>query len=213
MNVGVTVRVRRADATATSRALRTREKGRLAMDTTTILTISAIFLGPIVAVQLTRYLDNRRETRGRKLHIFKVLMATRGTALSPAHVEALNLIDLEFSSKNKKEREVIYAWKAYLDHLGSQVVTGEQWGIRRVDLQVALLHKMADVLGYEFDKTHIKNAIYFPRGHGEIEDDQSAIRRGFRELLEMKRVIPMYVTNLPSQPQSEQLQDEASAAE
>ena len=76
------------------------------MDLTDILTVAAIFLGPIVAVRLTRYLDDRKETRGRKIHIFKVLMATRGTALSPMHVEALNLIDLEFSAKNKKKKRL-----------------------------------------------------------------------------------------------------------
>jgi hypothetical protein len=65
---------------------------------------------------------------------------------------------------------------------------------------------MANILNYYFDRTHIKNAAYFPRGHGEIEDDQTAIRRGFRELLEWKRAIPMFVTNLPvQQPPSEQL--------
>ena len=183
------------------------------MDLNNVLTIAAIFLGPIVAVRLTRYLDDRKETRGRKLHIFKVLMATRGTALSPLHVEALNLIDLEFSAKNKKEKEVINAWKAYLDHLGSPGAESEQWGIRRVDLHVELLHKMANVLRYDFDKTHIKNAAYFPRGHGELEDDQTAIRRGFRELLEMKRIIPMYVTNLPQQQPTEQLDKDTAAAE
>jgi hypothetical protein len=184
------------------------------MDITAALTIAAILLGPIVAVQLTRYLDDRKETRQRKLHIFKILMATRGVTLSAAHVEALNQIDLEFSTKDRREKEVIDAWKAYLDHLGTQTMTGETWAIRRVDLLVELLHKMANVLQFEFDKTHIKNSVYFPRGYGEIEDDQSAIRRGVRELLEMKRVIPMYVTNSSAQQRPpEQLDDDAAAAE
>ncbi len=56
---------------------------------------------------------------------------------------------------------------------------------------------MAQVLDYEFDKTHIKNSSYYPRGYGELEEDQAAIRRGVKELIEGRRVIPMYVTNLP----------------
>jgi hypothetical protein len=179
------------------------------MDLTATLTIAAIFLGPIVAVRLTRYLDDKKEIRERKIRLFKILMATRGTALSPGHVEALNLIDLEFNPKKKKEKEVIEAWKMYLDHLGTQATSDEQWRIRRMDLFVDLLHRMANVLNYEFDKVHIKNSAYFPRGHGEIEDDQTAIRRGFRELLEMKRIIPMYVTNLPAQNPPEEVEDEA----
>ena len=162
------------------------------------LMITAVLLGPIIAVQLTRYLDNKKEIRERKLWIFKTLMATRASALSPHHVEALNRIDLEFDSKNKKDRAVIEAWKAYLDLLGDTKIPQEQWSVRRVDLLVELLHRMAQVLDYEFDKTHIKNSSYYPRGYGELEEDQAAIRRGVKELVEGKRVIPMYVTNFPT---------------
>jgi Family of unknown function (DUF6680) len=170
------------------------------MDLTNILMIAAIFLGPIVAVRLTRYLDDKKEVRERKVRIFKILMATRGAALSPAHVEALNMIDLEFSGTNKKEERIIDAWKLYFDHLSQKMTNDEQWGIKRLELLVNLLYEMANVLNFKFDKVQIKNAVYSPRGYGEIEDDQAAIRRGFRELLEGRRVVPMYVTNLPAPP-------------
>lgn len=160
--------------------------------------IGAVLLGPIIAVQLTRFLDNNKEIRGRKIRIFKTLMATRASTLSPSHVEALNRIDLEFHSKNPGDKGVIDAWKAYLDLLGDTTIPEDQWGIRRVDLLVELLHKMAQVLGYEFDKTHIKNSSYYPRGYGELEHDQAAIRRGMKELIEGRRVIPIAVTNIPS---------------
>ncbi|WP_416208208.1 DUF6680 family protein [Halomonas sp.] len=54
--------------------------------------ITAVFLGPVVAVRLTRYLDNQKEIRERKVNIFKTLMATRAYTVSWAHVEALNRI-------------------------------------------------------------------------------------------------------------------------
>lgn len=79
------------------------------------LMILAVLAGPIVAVQLTRFVDNKKEQRERKLAIFKTLMATRAYSVSPQHVEALNRIDLEFLNKNKKERNVVYSWKRYLD--------------------------------------------------------------------------------------------------
>jgi hypothetical protein len=79
------------------------------MTVTDWLMIAAVFLGPIIAVRLTRYLDNQKEIKGRKLDIFKTLMATRAYTVSWQHVEALNRIDLEFSQK--QEREVIEAWK------------------------------------------------------------------------------------------------------
>ncbi len=162
------------------------------------LMILAVFSGPIVAVRLTRNLDNKKEIRGRKLDIFKTLMATRAYAVSWDHVQALNRIDLEFDKNNKKEKEVIEAWKGYLDLLGDQDLPREQWGTRRVDLLVELLHKMANVLEYDFDKTHIKNSSYSPLAHGDLETEQIALRKGLIEVLDGKRVIPMYVTNLPN---------------
>jgi len=162
------------------------------------LMILAVLAGPIIAVQLTRFLDNKREVRERKLQIFKTLMATRAYTISWDHVMTLNRIDLEFDKNNKKEKAVIEAWKAYLDLLGEKSITGEQWGIKRIDLLVELLHKMAVVLGYDFDKTHIKNSSYSPTAHGDIEDELRAIRKGLIEVLEGKRDLPMRITNWPN---------------
>lgn len=127
------------------------------------LMIFAVLFGPIIAVQLTRYLDRIKEIRERKLDIFKTLMATRAYNVSWAHVEALNRIDLEFDHNNKKEKAVISAWKEYLDLLSNSSINSEQWNIKRVDLLVELLHKMAKVLNYDFDKTHIKNSFTHQR--------------------------------------------------
>lgn len=161
------------------------------------LMITAVLMGPIIAVQLTRYLDNKKEERERKLQVFKTLMATRAYTISWDHVVALNRIDLEFDKDSKKEKAVIEAWKAYLDLLGDKSMTPEQWGIKRVDLLVELLHTMAQVLAYDFDKTHIKNSSYSPIAHGNIEDEQKALRVGLIEVLEGKRSIPMSVVNWP----------------
>lgn len=161
------------------------------------LMITAVFLGPVVAVRLTRYLDNQKEIRERKVNIFKTLMATRAYTVSWAHVEALNRIDLEFDKDHKKERDVIDAWKEYLDLLNNSTIPIDQWGVKRVDLLVELLHKMARVLNYDFDKTHIKNSSYSPRAHGETEDEQAALRRGLIEVLGGNRPLPMFITNFP----------------
>ncbi len=163
------------------------------------LMISVVLLGPIIAVQLTRYLDNKKEERERKLQVFKTLMATRAYTVSWDHVVALNRIDLEFDKDNKKEKAVIEAWKAYLDLLRDKTMTPEQWAVRRVDLLVELLHKMAQVLDYDFDKTHIKNSSYSPVAHGNIEDEQKALREGLIQVLKGERPIPMVVVNLPQE--------------
>jgi len=92
----------------------------LEMDKTGIalnfLTIVAIVVGPIIALQLQRMLDRAREARNRKLSVFKALMSYRATALAPAFVQALNLIDVEFDGDNELDKAVRNAWKVLLDH-------------------------------------------------------------------------------------------------
>lgn len=169
------------------------------MTLTDILLVLATALSPLIAVQVTRYLDDRNEERGRKLQVFKTLMATRAYTLSIAHVEALNRIDLEFSSKRPLEKAVLDQWQQYLDHLGNQTLTGQAWADKRVDRLVDLLFAMAKALGYEFNKTQIKNGTYSPTAHGRVESEEENVRQLILEVLEGKRSIPMFVTNLPAQ--------------
>ena len=171
------------------------------MSTTECLMILSTLLGPIVAVQITRYLDDKNEERGRKLKIFKTLMATRAYNLSSAHVEALNSIDLEFSSKNKNEKLILDCWQEYLDHLGSNQINIDitAWNLRRVDLLVELLHAMGKNFGYDFNKTQVKNATYSPTAHGQYEAEQANLRANLLEVLEGKRDLRMRVTSFPPQ--------------
>lgn len=74
------------------------------MELTDILTILAIVIGPIAAVQIEKYIQRKRDSKNQREDIFKTLMATRGSVLSYAHVEALNRIDLEFSNHNKYKK-------------------------------------------------------------------------------------------------------------
>lgn len=166
------------------------------MTLTDVLMVAATALSPLIAVQVTRFLDDRNEERGRKLQVFKTLMATRAYSISPQHVEALNRIDLEFSLKKPNEKTVLEVWQQYLDHLGNVKMEAGAWNVRRVDLLVDLLYAMGKAVGYDFNKTQIKNGTYAPTAHGRIEEEQERIRAMSLELLEGKRVLPLYVTNL-----------------
>jgi hypothetical protein len=165
---------------------------------TDALMIIATAVSPLIAVQVTRYLDDRNEVQGRKLRVFKTLMATRAYTLAPSHVEALNRIDLEFSAKRPTEKAVLDIWQQYLDHLGDKSMESSAWGRKRVDLLVDLLHAMGKTLDYDFNKTQIKNGTYSPIAHGRIETEQELMRQLTLELLQGKRVLPMHVTNLPN---------------
>lgn len=155
--------------------------------------VFAVLLGPIIAVQLTRYLDKKNEERQRKLDLFRTLMATRAYSISWEHVNALNRIDVEFDRNITKEKAVLDAWKSYLDLLNDKTLTTEQWNVRRVDLFVDLLHCVAKVLNYEFDKTHIKNSAYSPVAHGNTESENNEIRAGIIKILKGEATFPIEV--------------------
>ncbi|MEC9267067.1 MAG: DUF6680 family protein [Pseudomonadota bacterium] len=154
-----------------------------------ILTILAIFFGPIAAVQVQKWLDSYRESRSRRIEVFKTLMATRAAAISKDHVQALNMIDLEFNSK--KYIQVTRAWKTYLDHLSSFPKENQNqqgyWSEKRIDYLAALLEEMGKSLGYQFDQVHIKKGIYAPEAHGKLETEQELMRKGVLELLSGER--------------------------
>lgn len=159
------------------------------MTTTDWIMIAAIFLGPFCAVLVTEWIRKGSEARQRKIHVFRTLMSTRASAMAPTHVEALNLIDIEFDVKKGAERPVIEAWKLYHSHLGDKNFPKETWGSRCEELLVDLLHEMSKCLGYPFDKAHIKDSSYYPKGYGEIELDQISMRKGFVELLEGRKAL------------------------
>ncbi len=153
----------------------------------------AIVLAPLIAVQVSQWLDRARDKRNRQVEVFRTLMTTRRSRMAPDHIKALNMLDVEFSGNDRKEREVVDAWKAYLDHLNDSSMSAEVWGTRGDDLFVDLIYAVANAVGYEFDKTHLRRSAYYPRGYGEAEWDVQQIRSGFREVLEGKRSIPVWV--------------------
>jgi uncharacterized protein DUF6680 len=71
------------------------------------------------------------------------------------------------------------------------------------DLIVELLYQMGKSLGYEFDRVHIKRAAYFPKGHGEIEDENKIIRKAFVQILTGKSAFPMNVVGFPEMEDTE----------
>jgi hypothetical protein len=162
-----------------------------------ILTLMAIFFGPIVAVQISQFLDRRRQSYADKDWIFKTLMRTRATGASPAQVEALNMIDVTFNGDGKKDKAGVSAWKLYLDSLSDLTTNRDIVSAKRSDLFIELLHTMATRLGYDFDKVHIKNTSYYPQGALDMETEQQLIRRVVVGLLNGEYELPIRVTNVP----------------
>lgn len=172
------------------------------MTITDIISILAVLLSPMIALRVSDRLAVLKDRRQRRFRVYQTLMATRGTRLAPAHVEALNMIDVEFHGTDNLSKSVLNAWKAYLDHLNTDREPNTAvWDSRRDDLFVDLLYEMSRHLGYDFDKTHIRRTSYFPIGHGDVELDQYLIRKGLRAVLEGHLSVPIRLTDAPVQPE------------
>ena len=166
------------------------------------LVVLATLLSPLIAVQVTEFVNRHRQKREEQLRIFRTLMATRASTLDPFHVQALNSIDVIFTTRSAKEEAVRRQWKQYLDHLNDKSYPPPNWEPRRRELLVDLLDAMGRSLGFDFDKTHLKNQSYYPQGYGDLENEQGAVRKSALEILSGKRPLPMWVVNIPNQPVS-----------
>ncbi len=173
------------------------------MTTSDWLMILAVLLAPVIAVQVQQRLDVLREIRRRKSLVFQTLMATRAARVSPAHVQALNSIDMEFAGSrtfplqgpSRVEKAVLDAWKEYHDHL-STAYDAEQfptWVEKGNELFTNLLHEMSKSLGYGFDRVQLKRGIYTPVAHGAFEEDQRVIRESLVKVLSGHRPIPIQI--------------------
>lgn len=167
------------------------------------LMILAVLLGPILAIQVQKIIEYRKEKSGRRLSIFKTLMATRGAPISYAHVEALNMIEIEFHP-HKKFKNIIDQWKIYLDHLASAPqdraastynADFATWSSKNNEHLIDLLYIMSKQFGYDFDKVTLKKGVYVPKGHNDIEIENQFIRRSFIDVLLGRKSLPINVVN------------------
>ena len=188
-----------------------------------ILTILAIFIGPISAIAVSRILDNGKERKARQMDIFRTLMRTRRTPIWADHVGALNLVEIEF----KDNPTIIAAWTALFEHFGAKHVRGPDEEItaglnqgeigqrhRRFDDRLAterqkllakLLHAIAKKLRFDAEQLEIFEGGYTPQGWEDVELEQRAIRRYIVDLYLGRRMLPVGVVDYtqanPPQPQ------------
>lgn len=160
--------------------------------------VAATLLGPILAVQAQKWLEKGRAINDRRNQIFRVLMATRGATLSPGHVEAFNAIPVEFYGARGKIKEINEKWKEYLDHHVPEIPKNDAWYPRRLDLFTDLLHLISQNLGYSFSRSQLARDIYNPQAHGDLEFEQTIIRKGLVKLFTGETVLPMAVKEFPA---------------
>jgi hypothetical protein len=148
------------------------------------------------------------------MSIFRKLMTTRATQMSPAHVEALNGIEVEFYATRGPDKRVLDAWRLYINHLNSSSSEGDalvRWVEKKNGLLVDLLYQMAQSLGYDIDKVTIQNNSYHPKGFVEIETEQHALRKAALSVFSGERPIQATVVGKVQTAQPLSLPDEINS--
>jgi hypothetical protein len=176
-----------------------------------ILMIIAIVVSPIIAIQVENYRERICADKQRRLEIFRTLMATRANTINPWHVEALNMIDIDFSDF----KDVTIAWKNYLNHLGKKpehpsgdMKTNQEailyynhkfnsWAERSPILLTILLKVMGESLNYYFDETDINNSCYYPEGSATKENELKFLREQLVELVQGDIALPVMIFKKP----------------
>ncbi|RZV40196.1 MAG: hypothetical protein EVJ48_01515 [Candidatus Acidulodesulfobacterium acidiphilum] len=135
-----------------------------------IISIIAIFLGPLIAViisiKLNQYYLKKNSDQQIKINIFYTLMQNREFPFSSQFYIALNSINVAFYNN----KDVIHAWKEFRNYIASnpekdKIISNNEdlkWNTEKKEHFYNLLKKMAKDLNYEFNEDDIKNTSYIP---------------------------------------------------
>lgn len=158
-----------------------------------IATIIAVLVGPVLAVLITRWVDNRRAKHDRQWDIFRTLMQHRRTSMNFEFVGALNLVEVEFANS----ADVVVAWKDLLGKFELMAnASPEQLGnlgVERSQAQARLLNAIARKLGLEIEQLDIFFGGYSPKGWFDLESEQTIIRRWLGEIAMGRQAFPVVV--------------------
>ena len=133
-----------------------------------IINVIAVFLSPIIALLISKYLQDRGEKRRDKMDIFKTLMTGRLHSWDKDSIDALNMIIVIFSD----DKNVINAWKAFR----STTKNGSSAQISTA--KVKLMEIIGESLGYKNKVTweDIQDP-YKPMGFAEKLKEEEEIRK------------------------------------
>ncbi len=150
--------------------------------------VFATFAGPISAVFVTRWVDELRSKRSRKLDTFRVLIRTRRTQLNPEFVAALNMVEIDFFNAPK----VLAVHLELMRHLNSSIADAS-WYERTQRLVARLLYAMGQNVGYAMEQLDILDGGYIPKAMVDDEIEQNLLRRSLLLMLDGKKPLPVAV--------------------
>ena len=132
------------------------------MITSQVITIAAIFLGPISAVLVTLWIDARRQDKGKRVEILRRLITTRRFPADPTFVSAINLIPVEFN----RNRIVLDAYNEFIEATNARLDgTNDDSIIKRSQTKLTrLIYSISEDVGFKLRETDIETSAYASDG-------------------------------------------------
>ncbi|BDA85804.1 hypothetical protein Sa4125_33460 [Aureimonas sp. SA4125] len=161
------------------------------MNIDTWAVVLATALGPIAAVAITVWREERREKYARRLDVFRTLMSTRRTGISPEHVRALNLVEVDFFGMKSVEE----AWRAYKKHLNTSSDDGLSWVDTKERLLADLLFQISIKLNFNIPALEIFRGGYAPVGWEYKENMQNGVLDYINDLASGNKCVPVLVVD------------------
>src|ERR1700693_6350021 len=150
--------------------------------------VAATGLGPIFAVAITLWRETVRTKYNQRLHVFWTLMVTRRIGISPEHVNAINLVEVDFYKCEKVEAE----WKKYKAHLNpTGRAEDNAWREEKEKLLAQLLFEIAVVWRFKIPALEIFKGGYAPGGWAYRDARALGALEFVYELSEGKKAVPI----------------------
>jgi hypothetical protein len=145
------------------------------------ITIAAIIVGPIFAVGITLWIEERRKRRDAKLITLRLLLSTRDLTSDPNYQVAIKLVPIEFNDSSK----VLQAHKEYLEAANASIDGKSEDEKRTITSktsvkQTRLLYEISRAVGLKLHETDIQTGAFGTVGFfyrdALLQDSQQAMR-------------------------------------
>lgn len=161
--------------------------------------VAATFLGPIFAVLLTLWLQDRSATFQTRMSTFQVMMRLRRHPTHMDFVGAYNLVPVHFHGVKKvvdafREVQKVVNDKAWqMPDAAPQLNRDHEFALGR------LLVEMSAVLGIRVDAADVQNGAYAPKGWETEKERDDAMKAALWGVLVGASPLSINVTNFPSE--------------
>jgi hypothetical protein len=158
------------------------------------LTLFAIVVGPIIAVAITLWIEDRRKRQDAKLLILRMLLTTRDLPSDPGFQVGIKLVPVEFNDCD----EVLAAHREFLSASSVDIEGKTEEQVRTITSNTSikltrLIFEMTKAAGLNIRETDIQSGTFGTRGFVLrellLQDSQRAMRDIANILLAQTRLM------------------------